>query len=84
MKRVNAEETYFDSMNDIVIVLCCKEDIAEEGPEHIVLEPVWKKIRTGRQPCRISDTGGYFRAVSGTLLSHGDSGNSFEWTYISL
>ena len=41
-----------------------------------------EKIRTGRQPCRISDTGGYFRAVSGTLLSHGDSGNSFEWTYI--
>ena len=50
MKRVNAEETYFDSMNDMVIVLCCKEDIAEEGPDHIVLEPVWKKYEPDDSP----------------------------------
>lgn len=50
MKRVNAEETYFDSMNDMVIVLCCKEDIAEEGPKHIVLEPVWKKYEPDDSP----------------------------------
>ena len=43
MKRVNAEETYFNSMSDTVIVLCSNENIAEEGLKHIILEPVWKK-----------------------------------------
>lgn len=50
MKRVNAGEICFDSMSDTVIVLCCKEDINEEGPEHIVLEPVWKKYEPDDSP----------------------------------